>query len=147
MWNRVVRYARRCMKVGFIGLGTMGAGMASNIQKAGYELVVNDLREDAASPHLAAGAEWADSPREVAARCEVVLTSLPGPPEVRAVALGPDGLLEGLRPGSAYFDLSTNSPTLLRELHATFLERGVHVFDSPVSGGPAGARSGKLAIW
>jgi 3-hydroxyisobutyrate dehydrogenase len=135
------------MKVGFIGLGTMGAGMASNIQKAGVELTVNDLREDAASPHLAAGAAWADSPRAVAEASDVVLTSLPGPPEVRAVALGRDGLLEGMRPGSAYFDLSTNSPTLLRELHATFAERGVHVFDSPVSGGPAGARSGKLAIW
>src|SRR5919199_640858 len=135
------------MKVGFIGLGTMGAGMASNLQRAGYELVVNDLREEAASPHLAAGAAWADTPRQVAEAAEVVLTSLPGPPEVRQVALGRDGLLEGMRPGSAYFDLSTNSPTLLRELHGTFAERGVHVFDSPVSGGPAGARSGKLAIW
>jgi 3-hydroxyisobutyrate dehydrogenase len=83
----------------------------------------------------------------VAEVSDVVLTSLPGPPEVRAVALGKDGLLEGMRPGSAYFDLSTNSPTLLRELHGTFAQRGVHVFDSPVSGGPAGARSGKLAIW
>ena len=135
------------MKVGFIGLGTMGAGMAANIQKAGFELTVNDLREDAASPHLAAGAAWADSPRAVAEVSDVVLTSLPGPPEVRAVALGRDGLLEGMRPGSAYFDLSTNSPTLLRELDGTFAQRGVHVFDSPVSGGPAGARSGKLAIW
>jgi 3-hydroxyisobutyrate dehydrogenase len=135
------------MKIGFIGLGTMGASMASNIQKAGFEMTVNDLREDAASPHLAAGAAWADTPRAVAEASDVVLTSLPGPPEVRHVALGPNGLLEGMKPGSAYFDLSTNSPTLLRELYATFKERGVHVFDSPVSGGPAGARSGKLAIW
>jgi 3-hydroxyisobutyrate dehydrogenase-like beta-hydroxyacid dehydrogenase len=135
------------VKVGFIGLGTMGSGMAANIQKAGFEMVVNDLREDAASPLLAAGAGWADTPRAVAEACDVVLTSLPGPPEVRNVALGKDGLLEGFKPGSAYFDLSTNSPTLLRELHATFAEKGVHVFDSPVSGGPAGARSGKLAIW
>ncbi len=125
----------------------MGAGRASNWQKSGFELVVNDLREDAASPHLAAGAAWADTPRAVAEASDVVLTSLPGPPEVRLVALGENGLLHGMKPGSAYFDLSTNSPTLLRELHATFAERGVHVFDSPVSGGPAGARSGKLAIW
>ena len=135
------------IKVGFIGLGTMGAGMAANIQRAGYELVVNDLREEAASPHLAAGAAWADTPRQVAEAVDVVLTSLPGPPEVNAVALGPDGLIHGLRPGSAYLDLSTNSPTLLRELHATFAARGVDVLDTPVSGGPAGAKSGKLAIW
>lgn len=135
------------LKVGFIGLGTMGSGMAANIHKAGFSMTINDLREDNASPLLAAGAEWADTPRAVAEASDVVLTSLPGPPEVRQVALGKDGLLEGLKPGSAYFDLSTNSPTLLRELHATFAAKGVHVFDSPVSGGPAGARSGKLAIW
>jgi 3-hydroxyisobutyrate dehydrogenase len=134
-------------QVGFIGLGTMGAGMAANIQRAGYELVVNDLREDAASPFLAAGATWADTPRAVAEACQIVLTSLPGPAEVRAVVLGPDGLLEGMAPGSAYLDLSTNSPTLIRELHATFAGRGVDVLDTPVSGGPAGAKSGKLAIW
>jgi 3-hydroxyisobutyrate dehydrogenase len=135
------------MKIGFIGLGTMGAGMASNLQRAGYDLVVNDLREEAATPHLAAGAAWADTPREVAMASEVVLTSLPGPPEVRDVALGPDGLISGMPPGAAYLDLSTNSPTLMRELHATFAARGLHVLDTPVSGGPAGARSGKLAIW
>src|SRR5262245_14091887 len=110
------------MKIGFIGLGTMGGSMAANIQKAAFELTVTDIREEAASPHLAAGAAWADSPRAVAEASDVVLTSLPGPPEVRHVALGPDGLLEGMRPGSAYFDLSTNSPTLLRELHASFKE-------------------------
>src|SRR5215813_8980271 len=96
---------------------------------------------------MSAGAAWASSPREVAEACDVVLTSLPGPPEVRAVALGAHGLLEGMRRGSAYCDLSTNSPTLMRELHARFAERGVDVLDTPVSGGPAGARSGKLAIW
>ncbi len=135
------------MKVGFIGLGTMGAGMASNLQKAGYALVVNDIREEAASPHLAAGAEWGDSPTQVAEAADVVFTSLPTPPDVEAVALGDRGLLRGMAPGKVYFDLSTNSPTLVRQLHATFLERGVHVLDAPVSGGPAGARSGKLAIW
>ena len=135
------------MRVGFIGLGTMGASMASNLQRAGYDLVVNDLREEAATPHLAAGAAWADTPRLVAEASEVVLTSLPGPPEVRDVALGPDGLISGMRSGSVYLDLSTNSPTLVRELHAAFAEHGLHVLDTPVSGGPAGARSGKLAIW
>jgi 3-hydroxyisobutyrate dehydrogenase-like beta-hydroxyacid dehydrogenase len=135
------------VKVGFIGLGTMGASMATNLQRAGHALVVNDLREQAASPHLAAGAEWADTPRLVAASVEVVLTSLPGPPEVEHVALGEDGLLAGMRPGTAFIDLSTNSPSLLRALHARFGERQVEVLDAPVSGGPAGARSGQLAVW
>src|SRR3981081_3321770 len=135
------------MRVGFIGLGTMGASMASNLQRAGYDLVVNDLREEAATPHLAAGAAWADTPRQVAEASEVVLTSLPGPTEVSAVALGPDGLISGFAPGAVSLDPSTTAPPLLRELHAAFLERGLHVLDTPVSGGPAGARSGKLAIW
>src|SRR5204863_501780 len=104
------------MKVGFIGLGTMGASMAANLQKAGYELVVHDIRRAAAERHLAAGAVWADSPKALAAECEVIFTSLPGPPEVQEVALGPNGLLAGMKDGAAYFDLSTNSPTLAREL-------------------------------
>jgi 3-hydroxyisobutyrate dehydrogenase len=135
------------MKVGFIGLGTMGSGLAANVQKAGYELVVHDVRKDAAAPHLAAGAAWADTPRQVAEASEVVLTSLPGPPEVEAVALGDQGLLAGMRAGHAYFDLSTNSPTLVRRLHALFAARGVSVLDAPVSGGPSGARTRRLAIW
>jgi 3-hydroxyisobutyrate dehydrogenase-like beta-hydroxyacid dehydrogenase len=135
------------MKVGFIGLGTMGASMARNLQRAGYDLVVNDIREEAASPHLAAGAEWGDSARQVADRSDVVFTSLPTPPDVELVALGKNGMLEGMAPGKVYFDLSTNSPTLVREIQARFQERGVHMLDAPVSGGPAGARSGKLAIW
>jgi 3-hydroxyisobutyrate dehydrogenase len=135
------------MKVGFIGLGTMGASMASNLQRGGYDLVVNDIRPDAGAAHLAAGAEWADTARDVASKVDVVFTSLPGPPEVEDVALGENGLLAGLQAGTAYFDLSTNSPTLIRHLHALFAERGIHLLDSPVSGGPAGAKSGKLAMW
>ncbi|HKX08907.1 MAG TPA: NAD(P)-dependent oxidoreductase [Stellaceae bacterium] len=135
------------MQVGFIGLGTMGAHMARNLQKAGTKLVVHDARRAAAEPHIAAGAVWADSPRKVAEVADVVFTSLPGPPEVEAVALGADGLAAGLRKGSAYFDLSTNSPTVVRRIHAAFAERGLHVLDAPVSGGPKGAESGKLALW
>src|SRR6266704_1713444 len=105
------------MKVGFIGLGTMGASMAANLQKAGHELVVHDIRRAAAERHLAAGAVWADNPKALAEQCEVIFTSLPGPPEVEAVALGPNGLIDGMKDGSAYFDLSTNSPTLVRELN------------------------------
>lgn len=135
------------MKVGFIGLGLMGASMATNMQRAGYDLVVNDVRREAAEPHLQAGATWADTPRQIGEEAEVVFTSLPGPPEVEEVALGEQGLIHGMTSGKAYFDLSTNSPTLVRRLHATFAERGIHVLDSPVSGGPSGARTGKMALW
>jgi 3-hydroxyisobutyrate dehydrogenase len=135
------------MKVGFVGLGTMGGGMSLNIRRAGYEMVVNDLRHEAGSRQLELGCEWGDTAADVARQCEIVCTSLPGPREVEAVALGPNGLLESLAPGSVWFDLSTNSPTLLRRLHAEFAKKGVHVLDTPVSGGPVGANSGKLAIW
>lgn len=135
-------------KVGFIGLGTMGASFASNLQKAGYDLVVNDMHRQVAERHLAAGATWADSPRELAAASDVMLTSLPGPPEIEAVAMdGETGLIAGMKPGSVFFDLSTNSPTVIRRIHASFAEKGLHVLDAPVSGGPKGAVSGKLAIW
>ena len=135
------------MKVGFIGLGTMGAGIALNAIRAGHGLAVHDVNRDAAAPALAAGATWADSPRAAAEGAEVVLTSLPGPKEVEAVALGERGLREGLGRGAVYADLSTNSPTLVRRLHATLGADGVDVLDAPVSGGPDGARSGRLAIW
>ena len=135
------------MKVGFIGLGTMGASMAANLQKAGYELVVHDVRRAAAERHLAAGAAWADTPKALAAECEVIFTSLPGPPEVEAVALGDNGLIAGMKDGSAYFDLSTNSPTLVREINRRFSEKHLYMLDAPVSGGPKGAASGRLALW
>ena len=127
------------MKIGFIGLGMMGSGMAANLQKAGHQLVVHDLRRAAAEPYLAAGAVWADSPRAVAEQSEVVFTSLPGPPEVEAVALGDNGILAGMSRGKAYFDLSTNSPTTVRKIHAVFAEKDVYMLDAPVSGGPRGA--------
>jgi 3-hydroxyisobutyrate dehydrogenase len=135
------------MQVGFIGLGTMGASMAANLQKAGYDLVVHDVRRASAEPCIGRGAAWADTPRAVAEAAGVVLTSLPGPPEVEAVALGERGLLAGMREGAAYFDLSTNSPTLVRRINAAFAARGAHMLDAPVSGGPIGARSGRMAIW
>ena len=135
------------MKVGFIGLGTMGASMASNLQKAGHELCVNDLRREAAAPHLAAGAVWKDTPRQVADGVEAVFTSLPGPAEVETVALGVDGLIHGMRKDAAYFDLSTNSPAVVRRLYAAFKEKGLCLLDAPVSGGPKGARTRKLALW
>jgi 3-hydroxyisobutyrate dehydrogenase-like beta-hydroxyacid dehydrogenase len=135
------------MQLGFIGLGTMGASLASNLQKAGHKLIVHDVRRAAAEPHVAAGAVWAATPREVAAASDVVFSSLPGPPEVEAVALGKDGLLDGIKSEAAYFDLSTNSRNTVRKIHAAFAEKGAHMLDAPVSGGPRGAKTGKLAIW
>jgi 3-hydroxyisobutyrate dehydrogenase-like beta-hydroxyacid dehydrogenase len=135
------------MKVGFIGLGTMGRHMASNLMKGGHQLVVNDVRREAAAPHLQAGATWADTPRAVAEATDVVFTSLPGPVEVEAVALGEQGLGAGLTAGKVYFDLSTNSPALVRKIHEVFKRRGIHMLDAPVSGGPRGAESRRLALW
>src|SRR6185437_12915520 len=134
-------------KVGFIGLGTMGAHMAANLQKAGYKLVVHDLHRQAASRHLAAGAIWAETPRAVAEQVDVLFTSLPEPADVEAVGAGADGVLSGVRKGAAWFDLSTNAPAVVKKLAAAFAEKGAHMLDAPVSGGPAGAASGKLAIW
>ena len=133
------------MRIGFIGLGTMGASMALNARtKGGHDLIVHDLRPEAAEPHLAAGAKWAESPAAVGRDADIVLTSLPGPREVEAVA---DGLIQAMRRGVPWFDLSTNSPTVVRRLHERFAAKGIPLLDAPVSGGPKGAKSGKLALW
>lgn len=135
------------MQVGFIGVGTMGGGMAMNVRKAGYALAVHDLNRANAKPLEDAGARWASSVEELGASADVVLTSLPGPAEVERVALSPGGLLEAMRTGSAWFDLTTNSPDLLRRLGPMFAAKGIELLDAPVSGGPTGARSGKLALF
>ena len=132
--------------IGFIGLGNMGGGMSLNIQKAGYPMVVYDLREEVTRPLLEGGARLANSPSEVAGLSDVTFTSLPGPREVEAVATGPEGILDGIRPGSVYVDLSSSRPTLIRELEPVFRQKGVHVLDAPVSGGKSGAASGNLAV-
>jgi 3-hydroxyisobutyrate dehydrogenase-like beta-hydroxyacid dehydrogenase len=136
------------MKAGFIGLGTMGAGMANNLQRGltarGDNLVVHDVRREAAQRFIQAGARWADTPAAVAADCDIIFSSLPGPPEFEAVV---NGLLETIRKDTAYFDLTTNSPTTVRKAHASFEAKGAHLFDAPVSGGPRGAATGKLAVW
>ena len=132
--------------VGFIGLGNMGGGMSANIQRAGYPMVVYDLREEAAKPLLEGGARLANSPAEVASLCDITLTSLPGPKEVESVSTGPEGVLEGMKPGGIYIDLSTSRPTLIREIEPKFRQKGCHVLDAPVSGGKSGAASGNLAV-
>ncbi len=135
------------MKIGFIGLGTMGRHMARNLMKAGHALVVHDVRREAGAPHRDAGATWADTPRHVAQAAEVVFTSLPGPAEMEAVALGEHGLLAGLSAGAVYFDLTTNAPALVRRVNEIFNARGIHMLDAPVSGGPRGAETRRLALW
>ncbi len=133
--------------VGFIGLGTMGSSMAQNLIEAGHDLVVHDVLPQAAEQHLAAGARWAEGPDAVAAAADVVLLSLPGPVEVRQVLTGPDGIAAGAARGLAVLDLSTNSPTVVRELSEELADAGVDLLDAPVSGGPEGARTARLAIW
>jgi len=134
------------MKIGFIGLGNMGGGMAANIMKAGYPLTVNDVRREAAKPLLDQGASWADTPKVLAETSDIVFASLPGPPEVETVATGKDGIIEGMRPDSVFIDLTSNSPTLVRHLYGVFKDKGAHMMDAPVSGGVPGARTGKLAV-
>jgi 3-hydroxyisobutyrate dehydrogenase-like beta-hydroxyacid dehydrogenase len=135
------------MRIGFIGLGMMGKGMAANLQKAGHDLLVHDLTRQAASQHLANGAQWADSPRAVAEACDLVFTSLPTPADVETVAFGENGLAHGFGAGAVWFDLSTNAVDVVRRLHAKLIGQGVEFLDAPVSGGPHGAASGRLAIW
>jgi len=112
--------------------------MAASLQRAGHELTVNDLRKVEGFPR------WAQGAAEAAAGCEVLFTSLPGPAEVEAIAAPVRGAISR---GAAWFDLSTNSPDVVRRIHAEMAKRGVHFLDAPVSGGPKGAQSGKLAIW
>jgi len=133
--------------VGYVGLGTMGGRMATNLLKAGYKVVVHDLHRQSASHHLQAGAEWAASPRELAEKADVIFSSLPEPADVEAVALGPDGLVQGVKKGAAYFDLSTNAQSMVKKIHEAFAAKGAQMLDAPVSGGPSGAASRKMAIW
>jgi 3-hydroxyisobutyrate dehydrogenase len=125
----------------------MGGPMALNLTKAeGNEVCVFDVRREAAAPHLEAGAKWADSPRALAAQSDLVMTSLPGPPEVEEVMFGEGGIAQGIRPGSVYVDLSTNAPSTVRRIAGALKEKGMDMLDAPVSGGAVGAKAANLAI-
>ena len=135
------------MKIGFIGVGNIGAPIAGQLLKVGHALVVHDLRRVAADELLAAGANWSDSPVAMAAECEVVATCLPGPAEMEVVCLGsggPGGIVEHLKPGALYIDHTTNAPALVRRVHAVLAARDVGMLDAPVSGGMEGARTRDL---
>ena len=134
------------INIGFIGLGNMGAGMCLNIIKNGYKVTVHDINKDSAVSALEMGAVWANSPKELAQKSDVIFTSLPGPKEVEAVSVGEQSILDGIDEGSIWVDLSTSSPNLIQALHETFASKGAKVMDAPVSGGVTGAESGRLAI-
>lgn len=135
------------MPVGYIGLGKMGGNMALRLLETGHELVVTEVSEDLAKPVLEAGATWADSPAEVAERCDITLSSLPGPAQVQDVALGPKGIVEGIRQGGLYVDMSTSTPTQIQAVGEQLREKGASALDAPVSGSPQQCREGSLAIW
>jgi 4-hydroxybutyrate dehydrogenase/sulfolactaldehyde 3-reductase len=118
--------------VGFIGLGTMGAPMARNILKGGHSLTVFDLNRAACDALVAAGAVAAASPKGVAASSEVVITMVPDAPDVENLALGPDGILQGMRRGSVYIDMSTIDPATTQRVGKVFADAGVDMIDSPV---------------
>ena len=134
------------MRVGFAGLGTMGAAMASHLV-ADHDVVVHDVRASAAEALVDAGARWAPTVADLVADREVLLTSLPGPAEVDAVATAPGGVLEAAPPGLVHLDLSTNAWASVRSLAQRYEARALHFLDAPVSGGPSGAASRRLAIW
>ena len=134
------------MKVGFIGLGTMGRHMAANLQKAGHEVVVHDVRREAAESHIKAGARWADSPRAVAAAADVTFVMVTNSAALEAVANGPDGLLAGLGAGKLLIDMSTVSPAVSRALAAKVRSQGSEMVDAPVSGSVITLQQGKLSV-
>jgi 3-hydroxyisobutyrate dehydrogenase len=134
------------MKIGFIGLGNIGAPIAGRLLAAGHVLIVHDLRREAAAALVAAGALWSDMPAALAAECEVVVTCLPGPAEMEEVCLGAQGIATQIRPGALYIDHTTNAPALVRRVHGILAERGVPMLDAPVSGGREGAETRDLLV-
>jgi 3-hydroxyisobutyrate dehydrogenase len=133
-------------KVGFIGLGIMGQGMAGNILKAGFPLTVWNRTASKADALVSAGAQLAGSPADVAAQCDVIVICVSDTPDVEAVVLGKGGVLQGVKPGSVVIDCSTISPMVTRELNAALAEKGALMLDAPVSGGSEGAAKGTLSI-
>ena len=132
--------------IGFIGLGIMGRPMARNLLKAGYSLVVHSRSRGPVDEIVKAGAKAAASAKDVAAQCDVLITMLPNSPEVELVALGPNGIIEGARPGLIFADMSTISPIVSQKIAKALEPKGVAMLDAPVSGGEKGAIDGALSI-
>lgn len=133
-------------KVGFIGLGIMGRGMTDNLMKAGFDLVLWNRTRSRMDPFVERGATAAESPAEVAAQCDIVVTCVSDTPDVEAVILGDDGVLHGIQAGALVIDCSTISPVATREIAAKLNEKGAHMLDAPISGGSEGAAKGTLSI-
>lgn len=133
-------------KVGFIGLGIMGMPMARNLFKAGFEVVVYNRTKSKAEQLTKEGAKKADSPRQLAMECPVVITIVSDTPDVEEVVLGKDGIIEGIKPDSVVIDMSTISPQATQRIAARLRQKEVHMLDAPVSGGEQGAIKGTLSI-
>ncbi|HWH99683.1 MAG TPA: 2-hydroxy-3-oxopropionate reductase [Propionibacteriaceae bacterium] len=134
------------MKVGFIGLGIMGKPMAHNLIRAGHQLVVSAHNADTAQELAAAGAETAETPRDIAAQVDLVITMLPNSPDVEAVALGADGIIEGAHSGLIFVDMSSIAPFAARQISEKLAEQGIPMLDAPVSGGEPKAIDGTLSV-
>ena len=132
------------MNVGFIGLGNMGGPMAERILEAGFSLVVHDIRPEAGAGLVARGAAWAETARHLARRCDVICTCVPGPAEMEAVYLGPDGILAEPRPGTVCVDHTTNAPEVVQRVGAALEAVGMRLLDAPLDGGREGALGGTL---
>jgi len=132
--------------IGFIGLGIMGRPMARNLLKAGHSLVVHSRSQGPVDEIVKAGAKSGASPRDVAGRCDVLITMLPNSPDVELVALGKDGIVEGARPSLVFVDMSTISPIVSQKVGRALAAKGVKMLDAPVSGGEKGAIDAALSI-
>src|SRR5919201_3903287 len=133
-------------ELGFVGLGVMGSGVVRRLVDAGHVVAVWNRTHEKAVPLLEIGAEWAESPREVAERSDVVFTMVTNTAAVKAVTEGPDGILAGLRPGKVYVDMSTASPANTRRLADKVAAAGAQMLDAPVSGSVSTLEQGKLSI-
>jgi len=133
-------------RIGFIGLGIMGKPMSKNLIKAGHKLVVYDVVAAPVEEVVAAGAERGASAKDVASRADIIVTMLPDGPEVEQAILGPNGVLEGVKPGALVIDMSSISPIVAQKVGAALEAKGVDFIDAPVSGGEPKAIDGTLAI-
>jgi 3-hydroxyisobutyrate dehydrogenase len=133
-------------RIGFIGLGIMGRGMAANLLKAGFSVRVWNRTASRIDALVAAGAEAGASPADVAANSDIIITCVSDTPDVEAVVLGDDGVIHGVKEGALLVDCSTISPKVTQEIAALLAEKGVHMLDAPISGGSEGAANGTLSI-
>ena len=134
------------MKIGFIGLGIMGKPMAKNMLKAGYELVVNDLNQNAVDELVACGAKSGKNGAEIARECQVIITMVPNSPHVRAAVFGENGVAEGAQPGTVLIDMSSIDPTETKAIGKILAEKGIEMLDAPVSGGEPKAIDGTMSV-